>query len=160
MNIARTNISKINFGKISWGNSKQSAETSKALAILKERNDIYNDNEVRYSDVAKQLQILADHEDTFLVCCKQANEDDLCTIGTDQNSNLFVVDVYENDGKTRLDSFARRYASPDSRVIINGRFTRSKIDEFAQNVLKYHQSAKIKSDVETLMQRLGKVCKK
>jgi len=160
MNISPINTAKINFGKISWGNSKQSAETSKALAVLKERNDIYNDNDVRYIDVVKQLQILADHEDTFLVCCKQANEDDLCTIGTDQNSNLFVIDVYENNDNTHLDRFARRYAAPDSRVIINGRFTRSKIDEFAQNVLKYHQSAKIKSDVNSLMRRLGSFLKK
>ena len=86
MNIRPVNLTKTSFGKIDWGKSDEKKTTEKALTVIKEQNDIYNKQFVKFNDIVAQLQLLANEDDTFFVKAE-----------ADEDNGVFTLDIYEED---------------------------------------------------------------
>lgn len=132
MNISPVNSTKASFGKINWGTQSKAEKTASALMELKLANDLYGNDAVKHSDVINQLNILAQHEDTFFVSASITN--------TPEEKATFILNVKESDGKTPLDSFRASFLNGKENTIplTNERFHRTIINTFAQKVISLH----------------------
>ena len=147
MNISPVNASNASFGKISWGTPERAETTEKALISLKEANDIDGDNLLKYNDVTEQLKALSEHTDTFEVTCST-------TAG--KRDAYFTIRVFEEDGRTLIDSFEKYYTSAYKNGVLETS-PKNDINYFAQNVFNKHKLLTIKSDVKSFMSKFGKV---
>ena len=144
INYSKNNI---NFGKISWGTPEKADQTETALITLKETNDIDEINLLKFSDVEQQLIILSEHPDIFEVNC---------SITKGKHDAYFNIRVFENDTKELIGSFGEYYTADNRRGDLKLP-QKMDINSFAQNVFDKHKSVTIKREIESLMNKLGKI---
>ena len=141
MNISNINSSKTSFGKISWGTPEKATETEKALNILKEANEIHGKKHLKYRDVAKQLEILSNHPDTFEVGC---------SIIDGYADSAFHISVFESTGEKKHIASFEEYYTADYKLKPS-----KAIKSFAKKVITKHQFISGNSPVTTFMNKLG-----
>ncbi|MBQ8887033.1 MAG: hypothetical protein IJY61_04960 [Candidatus Gastranaerophilales bacterium] len=144
MNISPVNSNNTNFGKISWGTQDKAEKTAAALVKLKETNDLNNNNRLKYTDVAEQFEILAKHPDTFEVTCH---------IIEGQADTSFDIHVRDAETDKPLANYSEYFITAYS-----SRPTKS-VKNFANEVLKRHQTKSITKSINDFMARIGQIKK-
>ena len=147
MKINSSNNISQSFGKICWGTSDRARKTEHALIKLKETNDIDGVKMLKYSDVVEQLQILSDHPDTFEIGC---------SIIEGHHDASFDINVHNAKTGALISSFSE-YFTADYKKGGTKTPIKNDIKSFAKNVLNQHKAVSIKAEVESLMNKLGKV---
>ena len=146
MNINSIRMNNASFGKINWGDPKQAKKTADALIALKEANDVYGRNILKYTDVRAQLQTLSEHADTF---------DVKCSILDEYNKSSFEMSVSEHDTKDLLGKFERCFVIDKAKKEIDNS-ANTDINSFASRIINKHQINSIKRDVQNMMNQFGK----